>query len=1072
MSGSVLGSMQVPQPMSSIFGQNAYRSVIHVNSADKGEVSPYFYRYMAGYKENGVDAVFFTMDDDLMNITAGEPYDSGFESLSSWETEFHGSGQQDAKQSSSKYDDGSRSLHILDDNSGTTFGFAGVYQDTTWQVSSIAANLNFIFSVYPVSLEDTTNSADSLIVIELGFNYYDSGTSVPKMVLLLQDNPSEGLEDMPFSEDVVYHVLSAPEFNSWNRYSLNITDLAIRYFGESKALNLKINAIHIAAYSRNGAKADTYVDALELSSNKPADQVYSTLSKSIKSYDSSDFRMMSGERLNMQNVMLYLNIDNYFQQSSSGTRKSISNVHSNGDYLFVSKPGVDEYNRNSMLNNLWPIDGMAVWFSRNLEPYGFATDIWDYYLSRGIFAQAIAEAHPMYVNDTYPFATWSPAQFAYADDNSPSSIVESIAQGRSFIEYSYIKPTMMIFLSAENQIPMGKFPIYVDSSRSTASLDIDILNIPSSAKTLRLIRNGTTVGTIPLSGSSYDNTLTPSLPDDAQYFRIEILDSNSTILALSNPVVYVKKSMAPDIWLAPNPSLQYGSASSSVGSVSYAKDTLSFTARSRENVTLTTKVFALKVPSRVTGADSWSFDPSSNITSVKTKGTGQVSISMDTSPPPPGTSWNPKVSCTPVKVKISDITADSTGSDSFTNSPFTPGIKLPSGAPSGSNAKRWLTDGNTPPGWISPGPPCTITNNDGDIVGVFAEIDGVKYGDLMTEDFGHSYNTINGGGSWGNDSWGDTTFNIYDPVFVPDGVGTCTSPTDPTCYSRLHLEIDRDWKAAGYCGAGTACDENALYSQTKQYSTVIDVQGFIYWDPGHVTERWHSFNGWELHPLTAWRSHDGDTTRKVYVSSDIPSSVSTSIYFNGYNNGSLIGGENKTWEFPTDSSVTVKADHTIQATIGEYVFDHWTLDGTDSNNELISFTTNRDHVLVARYTYSGASKTFDQDMLYRVTVPFQPAEHTYSTAGSMSQPVYHQVDIEGSKLVLDLNWDSSADLDLFIYNTSGRLVNYSVSAGESSEQVSVENPENGIWTVRIIPYSLNGLDSVQYSLDSTQHISA
>jgi hypothetical protein len=29
---------------------------------------------------------------------------------------------------------------------------------------------------------------------------------------------------------------------------------------------------------------------------------------------------------------------------------------------------------------------------------------------------------------------------------------------------------------------------------------------------------------------------------------------------------------------------------------------------------------------------------------------------------------------------------------------------------------------------------------------------------------------------------------------------------------------------------------------------------FVYWDPEHTDEEWHSFSGWELHPLAAWRT--------------------------------------------------------------------------------------------------------------------------------------------------------------------------------------------------------------------------
>jgi hypothetical protein len=34
--------------------------------------------------------------------------------------------------------------------------------------------------------------------------------------------------------------------------------------------------------------------------------------------------------------------------------------------------------------------------------------------------------------------------------------------------------------------------------------------------------------------------------------------------------------------------------------------------------------------------------------------------------------------------------------------------------------------------------------------------------------------------------------------------------------------------------------------------THVDVQGFVFWDPAHTAESWHSYSGWELHTVTAW----------------------------------------------------------------------------------------------------------------------------------------------------------------------------------------------------------------------------
>jgi hypothetical protein len=37
----------------------------------------------------------------------------------------------------------------------------------------------------------------------------------------------------------------------------------------------------------------------------------------------------------------------------------------------------------------------------------------------------------------------------------------------------------------------------------------------------------------------------------------------------------------------------------------------------------------------------------------------------------------------------------------------------------------------------------------------------------------------------------------------------------------------------------------------------IDVQGFVFWDPDHTDAQWHSYSGWEIHTVTAWRPATG-----------------------------------------------------------------------------------------------------------------------------------------------------------------------------------------------------------------------
>ncbi len=75
-----------------------------------------------------------------------------------------------------------------------------------------------------------------------------------------------------------------------------------------------------------------------------------------------------------------------------------------------------------------------------------------------------------------------------------------------------------------------------------------------------------------------------------------------------------------------------------------------------------------------------------------------------------------------------------------------------------------------------------------------------------------------------------------------DRVGWLADPTQPLGpTTQIHGEISQGFIAAG--SAPTAPPNDAL----------VDIQGFVYWDPEHVSKDWHQFTGWEVHPLTAWR---------------------------------------------------------------------------------------------------------------------------------------------------------------------------------------------------------------------------
>ena len=59
----------------------------------------------------------------------------------------------------------------------------------------------------------------------------------------------------------------------------------------------------------------------------------------------------------------------------------------------------------------------------------------------------------------------------------------------------------------------------------------------------------------------------------------------------------------------------------------------------------------------------------------------------------------------------------------------------------------------------------------------------------------------------------------------------------------IRVEIDNTWISAGV----------APPRWPRRLGAKLDVQGFVYWDPGHVDSAGHAYSGWELHPVAAWR---------------------------------------------------------------------------------------------------------------------------------------------------------------------------------------------------------------------------
>jgi hypothetical protein len=185
------------------------------------------------------------------------------------------------------------------------------------------------------------------------------------------------------------------------------------------------------------------------------------------------------------------------------------------------------------------------------------------------------------------------------------------------------------------------------------------------------------------------------------------------------------------------------------------------------------------------------------VTDAAASGTRAVQFKNVQLPPPPppisgSPSWNPHVSCTAVVTTIQAVLGSQKGplgGATFAGGGFTPGV----------------------PDRRSTAQPCSVSGKP-----VFVEMHGLTMGACT---------------HIGND--GDWSCELRDP----------STAAPPNCdpMKCMHIEIDGNMIAKGW---GPSFPPGGK---------LLDVQGFVFWDPGHTDAAFHHYSGWELHSFTAWR---------------------------------------------------------------------------------------------------------------------------------------------------------------------------------------------------------------------------
>ena len=210
-------------------------------------------------------------------------------------------------------------------------------------------------------------------------------------------------------------------------------------------------------------------------------------------------------------------------------------------------------------------------------------------------------------------------------------------------------------------------------------------------------------------------------------------------------------------------------------------------------------------------------------------------------------SWNPATSCNAAVISIEQLVGPVPNPTQFTGS-----SPLPNSTVGADYSGGWVLAGQYPPGVDPDGnhvwpyskratnPPCFVTIQNGTVLPTLLEIHNVEVSSLSWNECGQLWPGMC-----------DLTFNICNPVYFNATGHTCIK-TYPGSMHAAHAEIDMAWNHSGIAPSFWPSERS-----------IIDLQGFAYWDPDHVDASGHFFSGWEIHPVTAWRLSNPSYTASI-----------------------------------------------------------------------------------------------------------------------------------------------------------------------------------------------------------------
>lgn len=437
---------------------------------------------------------------------------------------------------------------------------------------------------------------------------------------------------------------------TWNTFSLNVTDYMVKSLPTMLAPHCAINVISLNCVTDNSEVSDVYFDDVALYTKelaKSVGELFAYRNGELASFNTDTFKAFPSVELS---EFLHFNHFVYNFTTSQGYYHTTQIASSNSDVVnFVHLQGYP-----IQMNHPGGLEGPDV-----VEYSAYGADfiearsqgeisIWDQLLNKGVCIMAV------WSTDRHTFIfQGDKSTMVYSPELTLEKLLENVFEGRMFLMVNNFTGKMVFNIRPSTEPYPARYVNHIADGTS-ATLYFKATGLTSGWKSC-WVRNGTYFLNETITSATYAVSKSFSMPNDANYWRVEIRDTSDNIIAMSEPILFKKVYNMPSAMYAhvndfttPTGTNYTNNVIKGITSASYSSNNLTLTIDGLG--TSTTEVFVgnkgmpravfidgigyIHLSNTKQEFDSafyntWYYDPSTNMLYIKAYQSGSIDVIVD-----------------------------------------------------------------------------------------------------------------------------------------------------------------------------------------------------------------------------------------------------------------------------------------------------------------------------------------------------------------------------------------------------------------------------------------------------------